>query len=944
MNTYFDERLSAEISVEGDVVRDLRFVGAAPGAAAVAAAKARTPLGLTQEFLRVYGSVFGLNDEAQKSLFQPVGEAIGLTGSEIRFLEEKVMFDSVTVAFDQAYGGIPVWRKGLSVEVNTSKQSIVRATSRYDPKIQLPNLTDRDLAFVKQVSSADLWERLRIGESSWVKDQGVQELTINSRRLFVYQYNSASTSGIHHSPDDFKEVSKFFPFEPSKSLSNGQYCVVVQVLFSLTGKKKQPFNFLCLIEVDTKSAVYVEALFDAATAMIFETDPMTQSWGVGSTATEATLDPFRTTVTLQGLTPPAMGVPWTFSGDRIQLSDFAGGSHAAPTELSGSFSYGSRTLNFAAANAYHLNERFFRLVESLGFTIATYFDGTTFPIQVDHYIGDFVNAFCYGNAMGNGIGNTRYALADANTASGFMSIAADWRVVLHELGGHGILYDHVSSANFGFSHSAGDSFAAILNDPRTSAVGADRFITFPFGFFTFPSFGNRRHDRTPASGWAWHGPNDVGGYSSEQILCSTHFRIYRSIGGDSGDVARREFAARSTVYLMLRAIGSLTPVTNPGTAEPYASALIAADLGDWTSEGLAGGAYGKVIRWAFEKQGLFQPPGTPTPIMTEGVAPNVDVYIDDGRHGEYPFQPVHWNNQKIWNRRAPDGGTVHEDPIAGIDNYAYVEIRNRGTQTATGVSVRGFHCNPGAGLVWPDDWQSMETASLSSPNVAPGGSQVIGPFTWIPSQVGHECMLMIVDAIGDPTNADLFTGGSDSISEWRLVPHDNNIGQRNVSPVPALRGAKYLVEYLKKRTFIIKNPFFKRARAELIIELPKFLTERRWGVNVKLASGHKFALGPGEGREVSLNLEIGQEFRSDEAPKLPEDRTILVHAKVGGMTVGGMSFIIDPTWNGETSVPPKDRMNRQIDRVLTDLAKFELPVKLKSVNFDLMVDPDNNES
>ena len=51
-------------------------------------------------------------------------------------------------------------------------------------------------------------------------------------------------------------------------------------------------------------------------------------------------------------------------------------------------------------------------------------------------------------------------------------------VVLHELGGHGVLYNHVHSANFGFSHSAGDSIAAILADPGTKAP--DRFVTFPW--------------------------------------------------------------------------------------------------------------------------------------------------------------------------------------------------------------------------------------------------------------------------------------------------------------------------------------------------------------------------------------------------------------------------------------------------------------------------------
>ena len=39
---------------------------------------------------------------------------------------------------------------------------------------------------------------------------------------------------------------------------------------------------------------------------------------------------------------------------------------------------------------------------------------------------------------------------------------------------------------------------------------------------------------------------------------------------------------------------------------------------DWTSEGIFGGAYNKVIRWSFEKQGEFQPIGAPTPVTTPG--------------------------------------------------------------------------------------------------------------------------------------------------------------------------------------------------------------------------------------------------------------------------------------------------------------------------------------
>src|SRR5262249_14714859 len=296
-----------------------------------------------------------------------------------------------------------------------------------------------------------------------------------------------------------------------------------------------------------------------------------------------------------------------------------------------------------------------------------------------------------------GIDRTTFALADTNDLTHPLGIACDYRVALHELGGHGVLYNHVSSANLGFSHSAGDGIPAILNDPDTHAT--DRFQTFPWMY----SIVSPRHDRTPAGGWGYAGniglnpfnsTYDYAGYSNEQILSSAHFRIYRSISGDSTDLAARQFAARMTVYLILRAIANLTPATNPTNASGFVTALLAADLGDWVSENITGGAYGKVIRWAFEKQGLYQPSGASTPNNNEGAPPAVDVYIDDGRAGEYPYQPVFWSNQSIWNRLNPDGGTGYEEPVTNQTNYAYVKLKNRGTQAATNVVVKAYKANP----------------------------------------------------------------------------------------------------------------------------------------------------------------------------------------------------------------------------------------------------------
>jgi hypothetical protein len=349
------------------------------------------------------------------------------------------------------------------------------------------------------------------------------------------------------------------------------------------------------------------------------------------------------------------------------------------------------------------------------------------------------------------------------------------------------------------------------------------------------------------------------------------------------------------VYLILRAIASLTPATNPSNAAGFATALINADLGDWTSEGLSGGAYGKVIRWSFEKQGLYQPAGTATPNNNIGAPPAVDVYIDDGRHGEYSYQPNHWSCQAIWNRRHADGLAAHEEPIVGVTNFAYVKIKNRGTQSATNVIVKAYHANPAAGLVYPNDWQPMTTAQLAAPNVAPNNAAeiVVGPFQWAPTQIGHECMFMVVSASGDPSNISNLTA-FDSMPEWRLVPNDNNIGQRNVFPVAGGSGLKGLLLSLDKQNIRIKNPLLASARMVVNVQLPKFLVERGWAATFENPDAGVFALKSGEVKVVVLRFKPGKEFTAQDVVKAKSNAVIEVVATADGIVVGGMSYTLDP--------------------------------------------------
>src|SRR5262249_84236 len=142
----------------------------------------------------------------------------------------------------------------------------------------------------------------------------------------------------------------------------------------------------------------------------------------------------------------------------------------------------------------------------------------------------------------------------------------------------------------------------------------------------------------------------------------------------------------------------------------------------------------------------------------------------------------------------------------------------------------------------------------------------VGPFQWVPSQIGHECMFMVVSATGDPSNVSNI-GAGDSIPEWRLVPNDNNIGQRNVFPVAGGSGLKGLVASLDGSKILIKNPLKTDARVMIQTILPNFLVKGGWQVTFANPGAGAFSLKPGEAKTVALKLQPGKDFTPSDVAK-----------------------------------------------------------------------------
>lgn len=860
-----------------------------------------TPLGLADQYLKQYASAYGIN---QNMLTNTVGsngfspEAAASDG-KLEVVDEKEIMGTTTVSYQQTYEGLPVYKAGVSVTIQSDPLRVTASQSSVHKDIDI-STTSASLTTNSSITAAQLKKLLNVTGAN-------PKITSTSKLIYQYDPNRRIDPEVTTSSGDAFECGPptlALPTLPPQ-IQAGQHYVVTEVLFSLPVEDIGPVNWRAFIEEQSGAVLYLRALIACAAGQIFRTDPLTAGAGPAITpiAGAPALNPFRSTVTLQGLT---VANPQALKGQFVKLVDSEAPVVAAPTSTNppANFFFDAPSREFAAANAYHHCDGLFRLMQGMGFNLGSYFDGTAFPVPVDACaFNDVINARAPGNATGTGSGGFLFGLAGSPFPA--VSIAADVRVVLHEFG-HTILWDSVHSPNFGFAHSAGDSLAAILMDPE-SALRADpvrRFHTFPW---ILPA---RNHGRDVATGWGWGGSQDLGGYNSEQILSTTHFRIYRSLGGDSNDVARRRMAARQTVYLIFRAVGSLatnpvTPTPNPST---YATALMNADIGTANFEGYRGGAFHKVIRWAFEKQGLFQAPGAPVPVTKPGAPPKVDVYINDGvdylgnqRNGEYVFQPVHWECKDIWNRLATSpggGGGVHQTPIVGQTNFAYVRVKNRGTAAATNVAVRGYSADPGAGLSWPGDWKPMLTPQLNVASIPAGGDVIVGPFKWKPTNVGHECMFMEVSTANDRSNIDpatFFPSATGPTPEWRLVPFDNNIGQRNVAPVAGGGGIRGLLSSFINRKFKVRNPSEKTARYEVRADLPRLLAARGWKAVIdQRETTLSFALGPGVSRDIVVELKPGAEFTADEIKQL-RVANIRLSVFADGDVVGGMTYEIDPS-------------------------------------------------
>jgi len=126
-----------------------------------------------------------------------------------------------------------------------------------------------------------------------------------------------------------------------------------------------------------------------------------------------------------------------------------------------------------------------------------------------------------------------------------------------------------------------------------------------------------------------------------------------------------------------------------------------------------------------------------------------DYAEDDGTEPSDHFGHIWYQGPDLWVRHAQDGQPDHQDPEFGQTNYVYARLHNIGCTTLNATAALSW-CDVSA---WasPASWNAI--ASIAVNNFESSESREISA-AWLPPAPGKYCLHTVLDAPGDPANAD----------------------------------------------------------------------------------------------------------------------------------------------------------------------------------------------
>jgi predicted GH43/DUF377 family glycosyl hydrolase len=387
--------------------------------------------------------------------------------------------------------------------------------------------------------------------------------------------------------------------------------------------------------------------------------------------------------------------------------------------------------------------------------------------------------------------------------------------------------------------------------------------------------------------------------------------------------------------------GSLSPLTwevltfpafTPASAGSYDVVCESALLNDGN---LANDAYARVVT---------------------AVAEIADVWTRDnpGDNGDVPSDLNNWyESPDLWVRNNDDGGLLHQDPIAGVENFIYVRLRNRGTVAITGT-VDVYWIEPSLG-VRCGDWAYVDTVAFS--DLLPGETRIVKA-AWTPTRTGHTCLQDVIDSPQDPYNR-----GLECSPLW--VPWDNNVEWHNVNILSNPSQGLLAATDVKTADVQLVNVYNLPQDVDLIIDrrtfptagtitvqLPEALFDRwqasanGFGDGIQVNGGTKEIEITGEisGTIGAIPMEAAEKQQVSFVFDGPAGLTfeLAVRERIEGVTVGGLTYqwtIPDTTPPAVSSVTPANMATGQ-DLNAPIVITFDEPVSPLNFNLTMTPDPD----
>jgi hypothetical protein len=821
--------------------------------------------------------------------------------------------DSNSVRFSQTFKKLSVDSSDIVVNFDAE----TRLHSIYnDYRYDIPRSLDP--------ASVRLGEKDALGIAREIL-QSHEELELRGSELVVYQYryvpNSTGKPGHAEAPRirvlaaagarQSDSAERGFIPEP------GAYYLAWDIRFTAIAPRGA---WRVLVEAVSGHVLNVMDLsqFATGTAEVFDPNPIITSGDttLRHNSPSATINGQRRPVSLDRLAAPSAG-SLHLRGSYVLMQEEESPAVAEPANAGGTFNFNWDDNSFLDAMAYFHLDRFQNYIQdTLGLTnVANY----AIPVDPQGFSGVDNSHYVPG---GSGTGYVAFG-GGLQPIPSYNPIpdAADAMVVLHEYG-HAIQDN--SNPNFdnpasGVGEGWGDTVAAIYYDDKHVDPGTTRgFMMSWDSEWGLGSWLGRHYDVA----WLFDGPEYsnalvTDNHTAGQLWCATMFELYRKLGGDS--IYSGTMAGARDLALRLHIMANFNVPQRGATAQQMGQQIEAADnnLGGWR---LANGLHRKVIYDTFRRRHLAGYP-----------ANAVDVYINDGREGNYGsasqndlfnerlWLDTWWEVQDVWvkvtpypdaaSQQAGDPGD-HVEPAVGGTAYLYVRVKNKGTDLAGSgpVTVRAYHADPGIGLTWPEDWTPMDTPSITVPNILPGSANrvVVGPFPWAPTVVAHECVLAIVECAGDHAlTQDLLA--ADHVKDGDFVPFDNNIAQRNLAPTPAKNGGK--------RRFTIRNPFDTPKVMELraTSQLPP---DWRW----HLSAPGEIHLEPRERRWVEITIERAD---GNEVTNFDQIHELQLIGIIDDEVIGGMTFYLAPP---SAFLGPRPQDHHRV-RDLEEMLELNIPWK-----------------